>query len=61
MADPVIPEKLWCHLKSFVGEIRDGRWSGGAQIVLNVSPSGQVTSLEVKARITEREEIRGGR
>lgn len=49
MSDP-IPPRLWSRLQKFLADVRAGEWSGGGQIVLNVSPEGEVTSLEAKGR-----------
>mgnify|MGYP001617185826 CR=1 FL=1 len=51
----LIPEPLWLRLQETLAAVRAGAWNGGAQIVLNVSPQGVVTSLEVKCRLEGRE------
>lgn len=48
--DPPIPPRLWQTLIAFLSDVRAGKWPGGAQVTLNVSGQGIVTSLEAKGR-----------
>lgn len=53
MAD-LIPPQIWAGLRAFVDEIKAGRWNGGGQVLLNISPEGEVTSMEAKGRLENR-------
>jgi hypothetical protein len=45
-----IPEAILARIRAFVASVpRD--WPGGAQVTLNISPQGVVTSCEMKGRI----------
>lgn len=50
MCNP-ISSTVWRKLSDFVNELRAGKWPGGAQVVLNFSPDGRVTSFEIKGRV----------
>lgn len=48
---PIIPSRHEGAIRAFIEAIRGGAWNKGGQIVLNVSPQGDVTSVECKGRI----------
>lgn len=52
-----IPTAIWLRLREVLAEVEAGRWNGGVQIVLNVSPCGRVTSLEAKGRLENRDRV----
>ena len=54
MPDP-LPPAFWVRLQETLAAIRAGTWNGGAQVVLNISPQGVITSMEVKTRLEGRE------
>ena len=50
MREPPIPARFWERLLAFLALARAGEFPGGGQVVLNVSPTGRVTSIEWKGR-----------
>ena len=48
----IIPGRFQQQIEAFIQEVRDGKWPGGGQMGLNVSPQGVVTSMEAKGRYT---------
>ena len=47
---PRIPARFLVRIEEFLAEVATGRWPGGGQVLLNVSPQGVVTSIEAKGR-----------
>jgi hypothetical protein len=45
-----IPDRFRQEIERFIAEVQSGRWPGGGQVLMNISPQGVVTSIEAKGR-----------